>query len=775
MKILYISDGFPNLRTSSSGIGTAVFNAAAGMASRGHEVRLLCAGSSRETTVVEGVVVHTFEVGLGTLSGENPYRDNLAIVRKWSDEHLAEVYEYWCKCVDLFSEGFIPDIIECHDWRALAYFYIHHRLLRYPEALSPIVTCCHISSKIWNSVDRKISFGWDNFLVGERECYQMSGSDALSAPSAYMSELIHSRYHLPKPAICYNNSPHARPESLLPSCDNDELLFLGELRYINGITHLLKVCSYLWNEGLRFTLNVTGPSELYEAKNQDMAAYLEATYAKYIARDLLRIWPNKDNYDEIKDLFARSRAVIQPALMEPLGPTCIEAMSYGRPVIASANGGLGEIIEPGKSGFIYHTLEELEFYIRRILRATRADLEEWGTHANQRACEIFSGEKALPVREQFYGSVIEDSKNVDRRSFPNCSFLSKSKFDSVPDLSPSRSSRNYVTGLLTVVVSCYNLGAFLEEAVESIFRSTYRPIELVVVDDGSEDPQTQEVLNALESSYPSENHFSLRMVRSARNMGLAEVRNLGAEIARGQFVSFVDADDKVEPEFFQKAVAVLSRYSNVGFVGGWNRRFGLSTGNWIITNFDFPLALVRDQGLMSSVIRHEAYERQTVPVPGDDYEGFIAIAEKGWAGVNLPEVVLNYRVRSTSLLHSSHSNSQKLVRYDIMTNHIDLIRAYGDELYLIFCQNYLLNDQDLEHSAQLEPLRHFVTLRDSSLFLLRYYASKPAHILKSPYVAAKAFLPERFKLRIRRFFGVPRGKNFVKHVRGRWKIPRFLA
>ena len=109
--------------------------------------------------------------------------------------------------------------------------------------------------------------------------------------------------------------------------------------------------------------------------------------------------------------------------------------------------------------------------------------------------------------------------------------------------------------LVSVIIPTYNRASFLKEALGSVLAQDYRPLELIVVDDGSRDETPRLVC-----------HYPVRLVRVARNLGVARARNLGLRWARGELVAFLDSDDLWLPakvrrqvEFFLKhpeAVAV---------------------------------------------------------------------------------------------------------------------------------------------------------------------------------------------------------------------------
>jgi glycosyltransferase involved in cell wall biosynthesis len=112
-------------------------------------------------------------------------------------------------------------------------------------------------------------------------------------------------------------------------------------------------------------------------------------------------------------------------------------------------------------------------------------------------------------------------------------------------------------GLVSVVIPCFNQARFLSEAVESVLSQSYARFELIVVDDGSTDG-TREVA----TGYPA-----VRCI-SQRNQGLAAARNAGLRESRGEFVVFLDADDRLLPDALATGIRYISTNSSLAFVSG---------------------------------------------------------------------------------------------------------------------------------------------------------------------------------------------------------------
>jgi FkbM family methyltransferase len=94
------------------------------------------------------------------------------------------------------------------------------------------------------------------------------------------------------------------------------------------------------------------------------------------------------------------------------------------------------------------------------------------------------------------------------------------------------------TPLVSVIVAAYNVGRYLGQCLESLVHQTLTNIEIVVVDDASQDG-TALIINEYKSRYPK----LVRAVMCEHNKGLASVRNIGMKVARGQYIAFTDGDD----------------------------------------------------------------------------------------------------------------------------------------------------------------------------------------------------------------------------------------
>src|SRR6185503_20150635 len=99
-----------------------------------------------------------------------------------------------------------------------------------------------------------------------------------------------------------------------------------------------------------------------------------------------------------------------------------------------------------------------------------------------------------------------------------------------------------INGLVSTIIPVYNRAVLLREAVASVLSQTYRPIELIVVDDGSTD-DTPRVADELGETHPQE----VRVIHQS-NTGPGLAREAGRHSALGEFIQYLDSDDLILPE-----------------------------------------------------------------------------------------------------------------------------------------------------------------------------------------------------------------------------------
>jgi len=255
-------------------------------------------------------------------------------------------------------------------------------------------------------------------------------------------------------------------------------------------------------------------------------------------------------------------------------------------------------------------------------------------------------------------------------------------------------------GFLSVIIPYYNLGKYLDETVNSILKSTYKNIEIIIVNDGSSDEMS---IAALEKY----RQHKLISIIDKKNTGLADSRNVGAEAAKGALMTFLDADDTVECTYYEKAINILLQYENVHFVGAWTRYFGNSNAIWPTFNPEPPLLLTHNMINSSSLVyKTEAYlmsgkNDTNFKIGLEDYASVLHMKSVGMNGVAIPELLFNYRVRENSMIKDSNA----AVRAEY---HDQMTKKY-EQLFIPFHQETqeLINENGLPLSLDNSTLDPF--------------------------------------------------------------------
>jgi len=196
--------------------------------------------------------------------------------------------------------------------------------------------------------------------------------------------------------------------------------------------------------------------------------------------------------------------------------------------------------------------------------------------------------------------------------------------------------------VVSVVIPCHNYACFLGEAIESALNQTYQPLEVIVVDDGSED-NTREIAR----------RYSVKLVTQPQQ-GVCAAVNRGVGASTGTFVMRLDADDILEPTYVADTFAALERHPDAHFAYTEVGYFGAVTGTYPIEDYDVETLAEHNYVHGSALMRRQSFDRVGGLNPGlagarcEDWDLWLAFAERGLSGVRVPKRLLRYRQHSGS-------------------------------------------------------------------------------------------------------------------------------
>lgn len=203
---------------------------------------------------------------------------------------------------------------------------------------------------------------------------------------------------------------------------------------------------------------------------------------------------------------------------------------------------------------------------------------------------------------------------------------------------------NYATREVAVVVTCYNLGRTVEEALDSVLAQTRPASDIIVVDDGSTDPETREVLARLRRPRTR--------VLMADHAGVSAARSRGVDACQAPYLVFLDADDVLARDYIAKAAARLDADESLAFVSCAVQAFEGATYLWKPRACTALETLTHGSVHVSSMMRRTMWNAVggfDAALPAyEDQEFFLRAIRAGFRGEILDEPLLFYRVRPDS-------------------------------------------------------------------------------------------------------------------------------
>jgi glycosyltransferase involved in cell wall biosynthesis len=206
--------------------------------------------------------------------------------------------------------------------------------------------------------------------------------------------------------------------------------------------------------------------------------------------------------------------------------------------------------------------------------------------------------------------------------------------------------------LISVVIPTYNRANLITDALESVLQQSYRPVEVIVVDDASED-NTRRVVEAWDLVNNLSSVFTLRYIQQAKLGGNA-ARNRGIEEATGELIAFLDSDDTWHTEKLEKQAAYFTE-SSVGAVYCGVQHKDFTTGNILEPSgrlypqgYLLEEMLVRDVTAQTSayIVRKPVFEKvgcfDTDLLARQDWDMWIRIA-CDFKIACVPELLVDFR------------------------------------------------------------------------------------------------------------------------------------
>ena len=235
--------------------------------------------------------------------------------------------------------------------------------------------------------------------------------------------------------------------------------------------------------------------------------------------------------------------------------------------------------------------------------------------------------------------------------------------------------------LVSVIIPFYNSSKTILETLQSVEKQTYPAIEIIVVNDGS-DEENRQYLKQIMTDYP---HVQLV---EQNNKGLPAARNAGARVARGVYFTFLDSDDIIKPDYLRACVEALHTHPRAKLAYTRAEFFGARTGEFLLAPYDGIKSLLQGNRIPNAVALQ--HSKDFWEVGGfdesfrthEDWEYWIRLLQDDNAEVIcVPDILFMYRKHDDgSSLIDQLEREPKAIQSDwqrIYEKHRQLYLQYG--------------------------------------------------------------------------------------------------
>ena len=213
-----------------------------------------------------------------------------------------------------------------------------------------------------------------------------------------------------------------------------------------------------------------------------------------------------------------------------------------------------------------------------------------------------------------------------------------------------KKERQYIEGLVSVIIPVYNAEKYIEETLCSVFMQTYKHTEIILTDDQSEDLSAEIIVEL------KENHPEIVYDRLEKNMGAGAARNKALELAREQYVAFLDSDDLWKTEKLERQIALMrAKHSPFSYTAiemiDQNGQL-LKKKRAVKESCDYSTLLHNTMIATSSVVIDRAVIgdfAMSLRRGGQDYATWLMLLRNGAVALGINEALVSYRVRPKSL------------------------------------------------------------------------------------------------------------------------------
>jgi len=250
-------------------------------------------------------------------------------------------------------------------------------------------------------------------------------------------------------------------------------------------------------------------------------------------------------------------------------------------------------------------------------------------------------------------------------------------------------SREFAKDLVSVITPVYNAERFIQQTLESMIAQTYENIEFILVDDCSSDSSAQ-IIKSFKKK-----HSNIVYHLQEKNMGAGVARNKALEIAKGQYVAFLDSDDLWVPEKTKRQIDLMKStdtplcYAAIEMIDEQGKT--IKGKRSIPEECDYNMLLHNTLIATSSVIvdRNKLGDfRMPIRRGGQDYATWLMLLRGDVIAKGINEVLVKYRISKGSLSSNKFKSIKQV--WDIQTEDMGIGKTNALYNMVCFVRNALM-------------------------------------------------------------------------------------
>ena len=646
--------------------------------------------------------------------------DDMIVVRPGgeteSDDRAAHVSKAAFDAIGAHVEDRPVDLIEFQDFEGLAFWTLTHRTGTRLET-TPIFVRYHLpADHILDSIGAERP-EFDVVRIMERA--SLRSADAVIVQTASFVELVESRYRTGSDRILVG--PPTVPEvgrvhgSRSPT---PRLVVVGRLSEQKGTHDAVRALAPILEQHPELVLEFIGSDGWSATADLPMREWV-ATLAPAGVREQI-VFTDPIPREDLAAHVAGAWAALVPSRLESFCLAAHEARAMGLPVIARNLPALvdhfdeasGAMLYDGTDGDLHHVIrtvlddpgildalaaaplpayeDPLDVYLTDLVAPrhpqSQAGLATEALYRFEEATKTPQSRSA--VAHRLAARLLRITpRPIARAAVAVVPGQMKDRFRTLaswPDEQERRHKEERRAGIraraaagefadlpsprVSVIIPCYDHGSFVEDALVSVFEQAFESWEVVVVDDGSTEPETRVILAALDLP-------RVQVIRQ-ENAGLPAARNTGIEASRGEFIVPLDADDELLPAYLERMIETLDASPDAAFVHCWAELFGDVNWVWATRPYNRYAELLTNSVLQTATMRRTALDQvggydETMTMGNEDWDLWLRFQEAEWGNRQIREPLYRYRKQGISMSVTTEAAFEE-GRHRIIERHPDL-------------------------------------------------------------------------------------------------------